>query len=206
MRIVIVDDHVLFTEGLKNLLESRGYDIIGLARDGLEALELAETLQPDIMLIDISMPKCDGLEATILIKANCPYIKIVILTSSESEEDIFKAIKYGACGYFIKSFSADILFKLLDDLAKDEVTVFPELAHKILEEFQREKKEAGKMQLTKRQYQILMLIKEGYYYKEIGKKLGISERTVKYHVGSAINNLHFQNRQQLINYVTKMDL
>ena len=103
MKIVIADDHALFTDGLKNLLQSRGYEIAGIASDGLEAFRLAKKLKPDLMLIDIFMPHCDGLEATKLISANFPEIKIMILTASEDEKNVFDAVKFGASGYLLKS-------------------------------------------------------------------------------------------------------
>jgi len=134
MQIVIADDHALFMDGLKNLLLARGYQVVGTAKDGLEALNLARKLQPEVMLIDIFMPRCDGLEATMLISANCPEIKIVMLTTSENEQDVFNAIKYGACGYFIKSFSSEKLFELLEALRRNETPVSPGVAGKILAE------------------------------------------------------------------------
>jgi DNA-binding NarL/FixJ family response regulator len=208
MKIVIADDHALFMDGLKNLLESRGYRVIGMAKDGMEALDLAKKLQPDVMLIDIFMPNCDGLEATMLINANFPKIKVVILTSSENEQDVFNAVKYGAYGYFIKSFNSDRLFELLDALEHEETPVSPGLASKILEEFYTSKQEQAKRKhyLTDRQREVLSLVTQGHIYKEIAKTLGISERTVKYHIQSAIDKLHVQNRQQLINYASKAGL
>jgi DNA-binding NarL/FixJ family response regulator len=208
MKIVIADDHSLFVDGLKNLLESQGYQVIGAAKDGMEAFNLAKKLQPDVMLIDIFMPNCDGLEATMLINANFPQIKIVILTSSENEEDVFKAVKYGACGYFIKTFSSDELLELLAALEQDETVVSPGLAGKVLEEFQTGQQESaeGNYYLTNRQREVLSLVAQGHLYKDIGTKLDISERTVKYHIQSAVDKLHLQNRQQLISYASKAGL
>ena len=208
MKIVIADDHAMFVDGLKNLLESRGYQVIGSAKDGMEAFSLAKKLQPDVMFIDIFMPNCDGLEATMLINANFPKIKIVILTSSENEEDVFNAVKYGACGYFIKTFSSEILLDFLAALELDETLVPPGLAGKVLEEFQTGKQESaeGSHYLTDRQREVLSLVAQGHFYKEIAENLGISERTVKYHIQSAIDKLHLQNRQQLISYASKAGL
>jgi DNA-binding NarL/FixJ family response regulator len=208
MKIVIADDHALFMDGLKNLLESRGYQVIGTAKDGMEAFSLAQKLQPDVMLIDIFMPNCDGLEATMLINANFPKIKIVILTSSENEEDVFNAVKYGACGYFIKTFNSDRLFELLSALELKETPVSPGLAGKVLGEFQTGEQESAKsnIYLTDRQREVLSLVTQGHIYKEIAENLGISERTVKYHIQSAIDKLHLQNRQQLISYASKAGL
>ncbi len=208
MRIVIADDHALFMEGLKNLLEARGYMIVGTAKDGLEAFELAKRFQPDVILLDIFMPKSDGLEAALMISTSFPKIKIVMLTSSENEQNIFDAVKSGACGYFIKNFHSDTLFELLEALMNGEVPVSPGLAGKILNEFQTGKlqSEMSKHHLTDRQREVLSFVSQGYIYKEVAEKLGIRERTVKYHIQSAIDKLHLQNRQQLISYASKAGL
>lgn len=209
MRIVIADDHALFTEGLKNLLQARGYEVTGIARDGLEAFQMAKTLQPDLMLIDIIMPHCDGLEATKLISANYPRIKIMILTASEDEKDIFDAVKYGASGYFIKSFDSTYLFDAIEALQKGETLLSPGLAGKILSELAltRERQEGFTRQtLTERQREVLSLSAQGYTYKQIARRLRISERTVRYHIQSAIDKLHLQNRQQLISYASRLGM
>ncbi len=211
MKIVIADDHALFAEGLKNLLETREYNVAGIAKNGLEAFELAKKLQPDVMLIDIFMPLCDGLEANMLINARFPEIKIVILTSSENEQDMFNAVKFGACSYFIKNFESERLFEILEALKDGEIPVSPGLAGKILEEVRMGNKnqrdnQNNPVDLTERQREVLFLVAQGCIYKEIADKLGISERTVKYHVQNSIDKLHLQNRSQLINYVSKFEL
>lgn len=206
MRIAIADDHALFMDGLKNLLESRGYQVIGTARNGLEALALAKEQKPDLMFIDIYMPRCDGLEAVMLISAYCSDIKIVMLTSSENEEDIFKAIKYGASGYFIKSFNSDQLFELLESLKNNEIPVSPGLAGKILAELRQQRTDKDRVQMTERQQEVLTMVARGMTYGQIATALAISQRTVKYHVQSAVDKMHLQNREQLISYASKAGL
>jgi len=206
LRIIIADDHALFTDGLKNLLQSRGFEIIGIVRDGLEAFNLAKKLKPDLMLIDIFMPHCDGLEATKLISANFPEIKIMILTSSEDEKNVFDAIKYGASGYFIKSFDSKLLFKSIEAMQNGESLVSSGLANKILEELEMTRKKQAenyRHSLTERQREVLSLSAQGHTYKHIARRINISERTVRYHIQSAIDKLHLQNRQQLISYAAR---
>src|SRR5512139_112710 len=106
LRVLLVDDHSLFLEGLRNLLMSEGIQVVGLAKDGLEALAQARRLHPDVILMDIQMPRCDGVSATRLIKAEMPEIKIVMLTMSEDEHDLFEAVKSGASGYLLKRLEA----------------------------------------------------------------------------------------------------
>src|SRR5512142_524886 len=137
MRVLLVDDHSLFLEGLRNLLTSEGIEVAGLACDGFEALSEARRLHPDVILMDIQMPRCDGVAATRLIKAEMPEIKIVMLTMSEEEDDLFEAIKSGASGYLLKRLDAERLFEYLDDLNSGQPPFSPGLAIKVLNEFAR---------------------------------------------------------------------
>jgi len=143
MRILVADDHPLFAEGLKNLLVSHGIDVVGVARNGFEALDEARRLRPDVVLMDIIMPRCDGLAATRLIKAELPDIKIVMLTMSEADGDLFESIKSGASGYLLKNLDAGELVEMLEDLARGDAPFSPGLAAKLLEEFTRLADEAG---------------------------------------------------------------
>ena len=118
MKVLLADDHALFKEGLRNLLAARGVEVVGMARDGLEALEQARALRPDVVLMDIQMPRYNGLTATRLIKTELPHIKIVMLTTSASDDDLFEAIKSGAEGYLLKSLDAEHFFELLFGVAQ----------------------------------------------------------------------------------------
>lgn len=137
MRVLIVDDHPLFATGLCNLLKAHGVEVAGLARDGLEALEMAREMRPDIVIMDICMPRCDGLAATRLITTELASTKIVMLTVSEDDKDVFEAVKSGASGYILKDVDADTLIEMLVDLERGEVAFSPGLTAKILEEFTR---------------------------------------------------------------------
>ena len=215
MKILLVDDHPLFLEGLKNLMAIRGFKVVGTARDGLEAQEKAMALQPEVILMDVKMPILDGLAATRLIKAKLPDAKIVMLSMSEEEEDLFEAIKSGACGYLLKNEDTEKFFELLGGLMRGEVPLSSGLAIRVLEEFARKKEGQGVVEqaeekkddpLTPRQNQVLTLVAQGLTYKEVGAKLFLSERTIKYHMGEIVQRLHVENRQQVIDYVRRMKL
>ena len=214
MKTLLVDDHPLFLDGLKNLLTLRGIEVVGTARDGMEALEKARTLHPEIILMDIQMPNLDGLAATRLIKAELPDVKIVMLTMSAQDEDLFEAIKCGACGYLLKTEDTDEFFSSLIGLTRGEVPLSPGLAGRVLEEFAQQgmKSESIKSAETKteelsaRQIQVLTLVAQGLTYKEVGAKLCLAERTIKYHIGEIIERLHLENRSQAIQYARGMKL
>src|SRR5512143_810114 len=214
MNILLVDDHALLRECLQNLLTLHGYQVVGMAGDGLEALEKARHLHPDLILMDIEMPGYDGLTATRLIKAEMPDIKIVMLTVAQQDEDLFESIKSGASGYLLKSLRASDLLWHLSQLAEGQAMLSPGLADKILEEFARmgRKLESNSEQveetadLTPRQREILILIAQGMNYEEMGKTLCLSERTIRYHMGEIIQRLHLENRSQVIAYAARTGL
>jgi two-component system NarL family response regulator len=206
MKTLIVDDHPLFLEGLKNLLTLRGIEVVGTARDGMEALDKTRTLRPDIILMDIQMPKLDGLAATRLIKAELPNVKIVMLTMSGEDADLFEAIKSGASGYLVKTQDVDEFFSLFIGLGRGEAPLSPGLAGRILEAFARQARSVATAEtqggaddaLSPRQMQVLTFAAQGLTYKEIGAKLYLAERTIKYHMGEIIARLHVENRLQAI--------
>ena len=209
MRVLIVDDHMLFAGGLANLLKLRGIDVVGTASDGYEALQMVRSSAPDIVLMDISMPRCGGLEATRLIKAEFPDVKIVMLTVSEGENDIFEAVKSGASGYLFKSVDADDLITMLEDLQRGEVAFSPGLTAKLLEEFRNQSASGSRLSqplLMPRQMEVLKLVASGMTYKEVGSALFISERTVKYHMKQILDQLHLNNRSEVIAYAARMQI
>src|SRR5512138_1326078 len=135
LRVLLVDDHSLFLEGLRNLLVSEGITVVGSAKDGFEALAQARRLHPDVILMDIQMPRCDGVRATRLIKAELPECKVIMLTISEDEQDLFEAVKSGASGYLLKRLDAADFFTYLAELHEGHPPFSPGLAEKILREF-----------------------------------------------------------------------
>ena len=218
MKLILVDDHPLFIEGLSYLLKTYGFEVSGVAYSGKEALEKTRLLHPDIILMDIKMPILSGIDTLRLLKAESPQIKIAMLTSSEEDEDLFDAIRYGASGYLLKSTGAKELVEMLHGLEKGEALLTRSVAARILQELkllsadekivdpQSTEKINKKPQFTHRQLEILELVAKGVTYKEVGSTLGLTERTVKYHMGKIIELLHLENRSQVIAYAVKMGI
>lgn len=214
---MLVDDHPLFIEGLSYLLRTYGFEVSGIAHSGKEALEKARLLKPDVILMDIKMPDLSGIDTLKLLKAEWPEIKIAMLTSSEEDEDLFEAIQYGASGYLLKSTGAKELVELLHDLENGEASLTSTVAARILQELRRlhaDENESvsrfatddGVPRFTQRQLEILELVAKGVTYKDTGAALGLTERTVKYHIGKIIELLHLENRSQVIAYAVKMGI
>jgi DNA-binding NarL/FixJ family response regulator len=218
MRVLLADDHGLFLEGLSNLLQAGGFQVVGAAHDGLEALQLARALHPDSILMDIRMPCCDGITATRLIHAELPEIKIVILTTSADSEDLFEALKSGASGYLLKNLEPNQLFDYLTGLERGEAPLSRELSARLLREFARQANvldkrpaaafpdEHSSSELTARQHEIIGLIADGLSYKEVGAALNLSENTIKYHMGDVLRRLHLKNREQVVAYALRTGL
>lgn len=216
MRVLIVDDHPLFADGLKNLLRARGEEVVGVARDGLEALEKARALRPEVILMDIQMPRLDGLAATRLVKSELPDTVVVMLTQSAEDEHLFEALKGGASGYLLKSEPTEEFLKLLQGVTRGEVALSPGLAGRVLKELAhrtdvaagaRSAAERGETEpLTERQLEVLRLVAQGLLYKEVGAQLGLSERAIKYHMGEIVARLHLESRAQVLDYARRSGL
>lgn len=212
MRVLLADDHRLLVEGVNNLLTAHGLDVVGIANDGFEAIALAQTLNPDLILMDIRMPRCDGLQATRQIKAQQPNIQIVMLTTSGEDHDLFDSIKSGASGYLLKSMSGADFIDALRGLEQGAPPFSPGLAALLLREFARladqpsepSVPEKPPAHLTARQTEVLRLVAAGLTYKEIGQRLALSERTVRYHMAEIMSKLHLEHRSQVIAYASKL--
>jgi DNA-binding NarL/FixJ family response regulator len=201
MRTLIVDDHALFRDGVASLLLAWGHEVVGQASNGREAIDLVEATAPDVVLMDVRMPEVSGLEATAQIKARHPEVAIVMLTVSEDEADLFRAIKAGAQGYLTKNLEAPQLRSMLESVARGEPAITPSTAARIIGEFllpgspgRSPKHDRG---LTDRELGVLKLVTEGLRNRDIGRELGISENTVKFHLKNIVEKLHAQNRAQL---------
>jgi two-component system NarL family response regulator len=212
-------------DGVCSLLEAHGIEVAATVGDGQTAVMEALRLEPDLVLMDLNMPVCDGLAATRLIKAQRPEMKIVVLTASAENEDLFEAIKSGACGYLLKITAAPAFIEALHGLQQGVPPFSPGLAERLLREFAR-LAEAGRPEisetprrtvgetvsaspplrispsgwLTERQRDVLRLASAGLTYKEVGAALALSEVTVRYHMGEIMRLLHLENRSQVIAY------
>jgi two-component system NarL family response regulator len=202
-RILIADDHQLFREGLAGLIDAQpDLEVVGQAGDGLEALSLARDLRPELIVMDIKMPVCDGLEATRLIREEVPEARIVMLTVHDEDDKLFTAVKAGANGYMLKSTnSAGFLSGVRGALA-GEATLSPKLAAHLLDEFTRlaNRPEISPdtdegAELTHREREVLDLVATGATNQEIANRLTISLHTVKSHVRSILSKLHAVNRR-----------
>ena len=211
MRVLIADDHPLFRDGLRSLLEARGLDVIGEATNGREAVEQTKRLRPELVLMDLNMPELGGLAATRLISAEQPEVKVVVLTASEDDADLFEAIKSGAQGYIFKNLASDAFYRLLDGVARGEPALTPGLARKLLIEFARPPAPAhpveGLQSLTEREQEVLDLLVQGITSnKDLAERLVVTENTVKYHLRNILDKLHVQNRAQVVAYAVRHGL
>ncbi len=212
MRVLLVDDHALFRKGVAEQLANQDdVEVVGEASHGLEAIQMARELVPDVILMDINMPKCDGLEATRQIKREMPHVKIIILTVADDDQKLFEAIKSGAQGYLLKNLEPSQLFDVLDSISRNEAPLSGIIAAKILNEFsQRDPDAQGQADLiealTEREIGVLELVVEGLTNKEIASKLHISVNTVKIHMRNILEKLHLQNRIQAAVYAVREGL
>jgi two-component system NarL family response regulator len=217
MRVLLADDHGLFLDGLRNLLTLHGIQVVGTARNGLEAFEKAVQLRPDIVLMDIRMPGCDGVTATRLIKAECPECKVVMLTTSTEEPDLLAAIQSGASGYLLKSLETGPFLTYLQGVERGEAAISREVSGILLKEVANSKQDKqGSAEaeskiheapaLTSRQIEILRLVAQELSNKEIAERLSVSEHTVKYHLGEIYQRLDIKNRYQATQYALRNGL
>ncbi len=212
IRVLLVDDHHLFLEGLRTLLVARGVQVIGVARNGLEAQVQARALAPDIVLMDVNMPICDGIEATRQIKAELPEIKVVMLTMAADDDTLFAALKAGASGYLLKSLQGNEFHRLLQELVRGEAVLAPGLAQRVLTAFaQRGAAPAEETtslipELTHQQLAILDAVAQGQTYKEVGAQLHLTERTIRYHMGQILERLQLENKREAIAFARRKGL
>ena len=211
MRILIADDHALFRDSLRSLLESQDIEVVAEAKNGQEAVDLSWECKPDVVLMDLTMPEMDGLEATKRIASELPDVKVVILTASDEDSNLFEAIKSGAKGYLLKDLKSEQFFSLLEGVERGEPALTPSVARKLLDEFARPKKptkeEYDPDALTDREREVLELMVLGTTSnRRLAKHLGVSENTVKFHVRNILDKLHLHNRAQVVAYALRTRL
>jgi DNA-binding NarL/FixJ family response regulator len=206
--ILMVDDNELFREGVVSLLSRRpGITIVGQAQDGYQAVLMARQLRPRLILMDVEMPGCNGVQATQLIKAELPDINIIMLTVSEEDKSLFAAIKAGAKGYLIKDVRVDELLKDMLAVNRGEAVIAPSMAVKLLDEFNRVTENKSDNQLlSKREQEVLVLVATGVTNREIAEKLVVTESTIKVHLHNILEKLHLHNRQHVVAYAIEKGL
>jgi DNA-binding NarL/FixJ family response regulator len=214
VKVLIVDDHSLFRQGIAAVLAGqKDLKVVGEASDGLEAVEKARKTAPDVILMDLNMPRYSGLEAIQALQAEMPQVNVLVLTVSEMEADLFAAVKFGAKGYLLKKAEPDELVHAIFHIAQGGAIVSPLMAGKLLTEFKDLKtgveKEAAKevdANLSPREGEVLQLVAQGATNKEIADSLFISENTVKTHLRNIMEKLHLANRSQAAAYAIKRGL
>ena len=200
MRVLVADDHSLFRDGIVSLLEAAGFDVVGQVGDGLAAVEATRQLHPDLVLLDITMPQMSGLEALRLIKAELPETRVVMLTVSDEDADLFEAVEAGALGYLLKDLSADEFFRLLDGLQRGEAALSRRMTARLMSGFVNPPRRPAEPEhgLTRREIELLRLVAEGLSNRAIAQELSISENTAKYHMKNILRKLDVQNRTEAI--------
>jgi two-component system NarL family response regulator len=213
VRVLIVDDHALFRRGLQMVLEGEtDIDVVGEASDGQEAIERAENTTPDVVLMDVRMPKRSGIEATRTIKDTLPSTKILMLTISDEEVDLYEAIKAGASGYLLKEISIEEVADAVRAVHAGQSLISPSMASKLLNEFaamvkrRDERAQVPGPRLTTRELEVLKLVAKGLNNRDIGQELFISENTVKNHVRNILEKLHLHSRMEAVVYAVREKL
>ncbi len=207
IKIVVADDHKLFRQGLIGLMRAHDdmVEVIGEAASGQEAVQLAQQLRPDVILMDIQMPNGDGLQATRQIRETLPDVAVVILTASESDEHLYEAIRLGAAGYLLKDLDAAELFELLAGVADNEVVMTRAMASRFLKIMADNNGRAPSVSsdLTEREIEVLHLLAQGASNPQIAEELFITVNTVKSHISHILTKLQLENRTQAAAYAVQ---
>lgn len=208
MRVLVADDHSLFRDGIISLLKAAGMEVVGEAGDGAQAVAEARRLRPDVVLMDIQMPGMDGIEATRRLKAELPEVQVVMLTVSQEDASLFEALKAGARGYLLKSLTSDEFLDLLEGLTRGEAPLPRTMAAKLIAGIARQPDDGGRVAdaLTEREIELLRLVALGLPNKVIGRRLGVSENTVKYHMKNVLQKLGLHNRAAAAAYAVRSGL
>ncbi|MEO9325967.1 response regulator transcription factor [Nocardioides sp. C4-1] len=211
IRVLVVDDQQLFRRGLTMLLAVEpGLEVVGEAGDGAEGITLAESAAPDVVLLDVRMPKKSGIEACLAIKQSVPSAKIIMLTVSDEEADLYEAVKSGASGYLLKDSSIEEVAQAIRVVADGQSLISPSMAIKLIDEFKQmskpERETGPALRLTERELDVLRLVAQGHSNKEIAARLFISENTVKNHVRNMLEKLQLHSRMEAVMYAVRENL
>jgi DNA-binding NarL/FixJ family response regulator len=208
MRVLVADDHALFRDGLVSLLEAADYEVVAQVENGEQAVAVALRLQPELILLDIGMPKLSGLDALRGLRQELPDSKLVILSVSEDEKDLAEAIRAGANGYLLKSLDADEFLDLLEGLQRGEAAMTRKMTAKLMAGLAHpvEERPDPRLSLTPREVELLGLVQEGLSNLAIAQKLLISENTVKYHLKNIFQKLGVQNRTEAVTHALRSGL
>jgi len=214
VKVLVVDDHTLFRRGIAAVLANQeNLEVVGEALDGLEAIEKTKEIAPDVVLMDLNMPRCSGLEAIQALQTEMPQVNILVLTVSDKEADLFAAMKFGARGYILKNTEPDELIHAILHIAQGGVIVSPLMATTLLTEFkdlsagvERESIQGIEADLSPREGEVLQLVAQGASNKKIAESLFISENTVKTHLRNIMEKLHLVNRSQAAAYAVEKGL
>jgi NarL family two-component system response regulator LiaR len=204
IRVLIADDHSVVRQGLRTFLEGdRGLELVGEAKDGAEALRMAHRLRPDVILMDLLMPGMDGLTATAAVRRELPDTEVLALTSVLEDSAVVGAVRAGAIGYLLKSAEPEELRTAIRAAAAGRVQLAPEAAARLMREVRAPE---SPDKLSERETEVLRLVASGFANKTIARELGITERTVKAHVGSILGKLHLESRTQAALYAGRIGL
>ena len=200
MRVLVADDHSLFRDGIVSLLEAAGFEVVGQVGDGREALTETRRLNPDVVLLDISMPEMNGLEALRHLREESPDVHVVMLTVSDDDADLLEAIQAGASGYLLKSLSAEAFIELLQGLERGEAAISGVTTARLIKGIgtRTVSKNEPFEKLTERELGLLRLVADGLSNRAIARELSISENTVKYHMKNIFQKLNAQNRTEAV--------
>ena len=213
IRVMLVDDHALFRKGIASLLSGEaGFEVVGEAADGLQAVEKTREVMPDLIVMDLNMPNAGGAETTRRILEEFPYVKIVILTVSEDDKDLFEAVRNGAHGYLLKKIEPKALFDTLRGVMRGEASISRMMAAKLMGELRRESvsRTGGGAhhapELSPREAEVLTCVADGKSNKEIAAALGLAENTVKNHLKNILEKTHLENRVQAATFALREGL
>jgi len=208
--VLLVEDHTIVRQGLKRLLEERGINVVGEAGDGYQAVRVAKEKHPDIVIMDISLPKLGGIDATRRIKKELPGTKVLMLTIHSEENYIFKSLDAGASGYLLKDTVADELVNAIEVVERGEIFVSSSIPHRVVDEYREMVRKGKKIdefsKLTNREREVLKLISEGYTSRQIAEMLFISVKTVDNHRANIMNKLDIHDTAGLVRYAIRIGL